>query len=400
MKINEVLTTEVRYECDTVVCGGGASGTAAALSALREGNSVILIEREYMTGGLATAGLVNIYLPLDDGMGHQVSFGIAEELLKLAMTAPVSKNSAEELRIWTEKHTAEERAEAARFKAEFNPWIYAVKCEQLLIKNGIRLLYGATVCGVVKNGSLIEAVICEGKDGRFAVKTSAVVDATGDADIAYMAGEETVINESGNPVAAWYGVYDGKNAPGIKTLGVCDSADGSDGMLLSSKRSTGIGPEALTEMTFQSHKYMLLDFEKIREGCDDAAISCIPVIPQVRMTRMIKGRDTLEADDDHRDRAQSVGLIGAWNKRGPAYAIPLGALSCMNTDNLFAAGRCISVCEDVWDFTRVIPACAVTGEAAGAAAALFAAKHETGYSAVRKVLSKRGIPLEFEDITG
>ena len=39
-----------------------------------------------MLGGLGTAGLVTIYLPLCDGFGHQVSFGIAEELLKLSVT--------------------------------------------------------------------------------------------------------------------------------------------------------------------------------------------------------------------------------------------------------------------------------------------------------------------------
>ena len=39
--------------------------------------------------------------------------------------------------------------------------------------------------------------------------------------------------------------------------------------------------------------------------------------------------------------------------------------------NLLAAGRDISVTDRMWDITRVIPPCAVTGEAAGAAAALF-----------------------------
>lgn len=39
--------------------------------------------------------------------------------------------------------------------------------------------------------------------------------------------------------------------------------------------------------------------------------------------------------------------------------------------NLLAAGRDISTSDAMWDVTRVIPACAVTGEAAGTAAALF-----------------------------
>ena len=44
----------------------------------------------------------------------------------------------------------------------------------------------------------------------------------------------------------------------------------------------------------------------------------------------------------------------------------------MKTDNLLAAGRCISALGPCWDVTRVIPTCAVTGEAAGTAAALAA----------------------------
>ena len=71
---------------DIAVCGGGIAGIASALAAAREGKRVVLFEKQYLLGGLGTAGLVTIYLPLCDGMGHQVSFGIAEELLKLSIT--------------------------------------------------------------------------------------------------------------------------------------------------------------------------------------------------------------------------------------------------------------------------------------------------------------------------
>ena len=69
-------------EYDVAVCGGGFGGIAAALAAARAGTKVILLEKLYMLGGLGTAGLVTIYLPLCDGMGRQVSFGIAEELVQ------------------------------------------------------------------------------------------------------------------------------------------------------------------------------------------------------------------------------------------------------------------------------------------------------------------------------
>ena len=77
----------LRGSRDVIVVGGGIAGISAALSARRAGaEKVLLIEREYALGGLATLGLVTIYLPLCDGKGTQVSFGIAEELLRLSVS--------------------------------------------------------------------------------------------------------------------------------------------------------------------------------------------------------------------------------------------------------------------------------------------------------------------------
>ena len=86
MFIREMLATKVYKECDVLVCGGGFAGISAALAAARMGRKTVLLEREYLLGGLGTAGLVTIYLPLCDGMGRQVSFGIAEELLRLSIS--------------------------------------------------------------------------------------------------------------------------------------------------------------------------------------------------------------------------------------------------------------------------------------------------------------------------
>ena len=75
--ITEKIITPIKYECDVCVCGGGVAGIAAALSAKRAGaKDVILVERGFMLGGLATAGLVTIYLALCDGYGHQVCYGL------------------------------------------------------------------------------------------------------------------------------------------------------------------------------------------------------------------------------------------------------------------------------------------------------------------------------------
>ena len=70
---------------DVIVVGGGLAGVAAALEADRSGLKTLLLEKTILWGGLVTSGLVPIYMPLCDGKGRQVTFGIAEELLKISI---------------------------------------------------------------------------------------------------------------------------------------------------------------------------------------------------------------------------------------------------------------------------------------------------------------------------
>ena len=71
---------------DIVVVGAGIAGTAAALAASRHNKKVLLVERMYAIGGLATLGLITVYLPLCDGTGRQICFGLNDEFLKLAIS--------------------------------------------------------------------------------------------------------------------------------------------------------------------------------------------------------------------------------------------------------------------------------------------------------------------------
>lgn len=104
--IREELNTQVRAACQVLVAGGGVAGIAAALAAARGGADVLLVEKEFMPGGLSTLGLVTIYLPLCDGMGNQLSFGIAEELLKLSVRYGAARPLPE---AWLRDSTIEER---------------------------------------------------------------------------------------------------------------------------------------------------------------------------------------------------------------------------------------------------------------------------------------------------
>lgn len=66
--------------------------------------------------------------------------------------------------------------------------------------------------------------------------------------------------------------------------------------------------------------------------------------------------------------------------------------------NLTVAGRCVSVVGDkTWDITRVIPVCAVTGEAAGVIAAELAETCDINIEKVQETLKKRDIKLHLSE---
>jgi hypothetical protein len=89
----------------------------------------------------------------------------------------------------------------------------------------------------------------------------------------------------------------------------------------------------------------------------------------------------------------SIGMTGDWRSRGPAFEIPFGTLYTRKVRNLLAAGRDISVTDAMWDITRVIPPCAVTGEAAGTAASLTSDFTSMDIGQLQKNLQSNGVKL-------
>ena len=184
MKITESIQTEVKYQFDVLVVGGGVAGIAAAFAAARRGAKVGLVEKQFLLGGLATAGIVTIYLPLCDGMGHQVSYGLAEELLRLSIRDGWEKDYPT---AWLEGGTLEQKRDK-RFEVRFNPQLFAIAVEQQLLREGVEILYGSSACNVITENNRITHIIVENKSGRAAIAVQTVVDATGDADICARAG--------------------------------------------------------------------------------------------------------------------------------------------------------------------------------------------------------------------
>lgn len=391
-------------EYDVLVCGGGVAGIAAALAAARQGAKVLLLEREYMLGGLATLGLVTIYLPLCDGMGHQVSFGIADELLRLSIARGIIDGHYP--KPWLEGGTIEERA-TTRFEVQYNPHIFACDAEKLLIDSGVEILYGtlcaSVICDEVDNGTKrISSVIIENKSGRGAVIAKNIVDATGDADICKLAGIPTALHQKGNVLAAWYYRYSRDNGVSLKMLGFADVPSDqkkSEAQQLIKRRFSGVDAREISEMVVLAHQAALNDALKQRE-IDNSTVPVIyPTIPQLRMTRRIVGISTPDDSPTHEYVPTSVGLFSDWRKRGPVYELPYECLVSASCANLITAGRNISVTDNMWDITRVIPVCAVSGEAAGRAAAMFTDDlRAPDIAKLQSALSDGGVKLHCSDV--
>lgn len=391
----------VRGHYDVLVAGGGIAGVSAALAAARTGASVLLMEKQCMLGGLATAGLVSFYLPICDGMGQQVSFGIAKELLKLSIShcGKLCQSNLYDPAPWFQKSDINARKEK-RYEVQFNPQTFALDMEQLLRKEGVHILFDTTVCDVIKQDSAIAAVIVENKSGRSAYTVGSVIDATGDADICQRAEAPTALYEKQNILAAWSTGFS-KGQIKVNIAGAADrvtvAEDGTEAPL-SKQRFSGIDGEENSEMVQLAHQVVL---EKIieRRGQDATyEIVTLPTMPQLRMTRRLVGEYSLDESELHKEFDDSIGLISNWKKRGPIYEIPFRTLYSAKVPNLLCAGRCISVTDPMWDISRVIPACAVTGEAAGTAAALSNDFPHLSINTLQDRLRKAGVALHESEI--
>ncbi len=400
MIIKETLSTRITEDCDVLVCGGGFGGISAALAAARQGKKVILTEKQFILGGLGTAGLVTIYLPLCDGLGRQISFGIAEELLRLSISMGAEANYPEN---WLDSDDASKRgAEYKRFKVRYNPQLFAILAEQLLLKEGVKILYGTyAVAASVKEGK-IDAVVFENKSGRFGIKADSVVDATGDCDIALFAGAPTETFKQGNVLAAWYYSVGSKGYT-IHGLGASDIPDEEKTAekqvkTLVDRRFSGLDGEELSEQTILSHSQTLADIKRLRSTGEDIIPVTVATTPQIRMTRRIVGEYTLDTKEMHTYFEDSIGMVADWKKRGPVYEVPFGTLYSKEIKNLICAGRCTSVTDGMWDIMRVIPCCAVTGEAAGVAAAMTDDFSALDIKKLQAELQKRGVVLHENDL--
>ena len=154
-------------ETDVVVLGSGPGGLAAALSAARSGMQTMLVERYGCFGGVIT----QVGVP---GMTWYRSPGTVD-------VEGIGIEFANRAKEFCANHPANP-------SGTVNVDIIKVLADQMLAEAGIETLLHCLAAAPILEGETIQGVITESKSGRQAILAKRVIDATGDADIAYRAG--------------------------------------------------------------------------------------------------------------------------------------------------------------------------------------------------------------------
>lgn len=175
------MTNKQRMEekvYDVAVLGGGPAGIAAALSSARSGARTILVERYGFLGGMSTAAMVYPWMTFHSAVGEHVIKGIAQEIVDRLMALGASPGHLRDTIGFT--HTL----------TPYHPEVYKVLAFEMLEEAGVEVLLHTSIIDVEtdQEGERIERVQVYNKSGICYLQAKAFVDATGDGDVAYMAG--------------------------------------------------------------------------------------------------------------------------------------------------------------------------------------------------------------------
>ena len=168
----------VLLRADVCVVGGGPAGTAAAVTAARNGLNVVLVEQGTVLGGLQTQGLVYPAMPTRI---HDSDTPYITDLNKRFAMHGFEVNFVDEPQY-------KNGGDARQYMPELLAFIY----DELCADYKVNVLYNATLIGANTSGGKITSAVIHTVEGLSKIEANIFVDATGDAILSRLAGVPSV----------------------------------------------------------------------------------------------------------------------------------------------------------------------------------------------------------------
>ena len=307
---------------------------------------------------------------------------------------------------------------SGNWNISFQPEYLKCALDHLLQKLQADLLLHSLVIGAQTEKDRICALTCADDEGIFTIRAKAFVDASGDANLARLAGAKITwggergqvqaaslpfrlsgvdITKDMSPAAVKRAVEQARNA-GMQHLpresGFLLTLEESQVVcaLIPSVMPEGLSARDLTRMEQELREQAVsyaAALKRYMPGMEHSELVMIGPSIGFRETRKLVGRTQLTGEDVLSGRRRADGIArGGWKpeihrnmtematylsvKEGSWFGIPLGALQSETLENLYGAGRMVWADDTAFAAVRVMGTCFATGHAAGVAAALQA----------------------------
>ena len=402
--INFTREIPIKYDVDVLVAGGGPAGVTAAIAAARSGMRVFVAEGQGFFGGAATAALVPAFMPFGNGKDF-LAGGLGREIYDECIKQGFYINN-NTIGIHPEKYK--------RIMDKF------VRAER-----NIAFSFFTNMISVEAESSRVKHCVFAAKSGIFAIKAKIFIDATGDGDLCAWAGAPFEMgDEEGNVMPStlcqlwtdidWSAVKgsDSRMVEEAIADGVFTQEDRHhSGMWRTGERIGGgnVGHSFNINSTDETSLTagMLVGRDIVPEyenyyrnylggGYRNTQVALTGSYLGVRESRRIMG-DYVMNVGDFNARARFDDEIGCFSypvdihiakptkeafeafhsehttmryADGEFYGIPYRIMLPMGLDNVYITGRSVSTDRQMQSSIRVMPACFLTGQAAGFAAAL------------------------------